>query len=176
MTTTTENASPNRPVQARTFHLDTQKAHKRVTVYGLVAKMMGIETKARPTQGKDSKHAYIIETVRHGLPARSLEHIGQSYGIPRVTLVRLAGMSETTYKRRLSKNERLDPEASDRAYRVARIAALAETIFEDHDKAKRWMNTYNRVLEEIPINLLDTEAGTEMVETVLHRIDHGVFS
>ncbi|WP_017942185.1 MULTISPECIES: antitoxin Xre-like helix-turn-helix domain-containing protein [unclassified Thioalkalivibrio] len=176
MTTTTENATPNRPDQARTFRFDTQQARKRVTVYGLVAKMIGIETKARPIQGKDGPYAHIIETVRLGLPARSLEQIGQSYGIPRVTLVHLAGVSETTYKRRLSKNERLDPEASDRAYRVARIAALAETIFEDHGKAKRWMNTYNRVLEEVPINLLDTEAGTELVETVLHRIDHGVFS
>jgi|GEM_PF-529055 len=166
----------NRPEQAPAFRFDTKKARQRVTVYGLVAHMMGITSEAHRTASEDGAYTLIIETVRSGLPARRLESLGKAYGIPRVTLAHLAGVSETTYKRRLRADDRLDPEASDRAYRVARIAALAETIFEDHDKATRWMNTYNRVLEEVPINLLDTDAGTEMVETVLHRIDHGVFS
>ena len=176
MATTNTNSADHLPDKVQTFRFDTRKAGGQPTVHGLVARMMGIHTSKTRVQGDEGHYKIIIDSVRAGIPARSLERLGQAYGIPRVKIVHLAGLSESTYKRRLAKDERLTPEASDRAYRVARIAALAETIFEDHDKATRWMNSWNRVLEDVPINLLDTEAGTEMVETVLHRIDYGIFS
>ena len=59
---------------------------------------------------------------------------------------------------------------------TARIRAWATEIFGDPDKAERWLKTRNRVLEDAPINLLETSDGIEMVETVLHRIEHGIFS
>ncbi|WP_018873848.1 MbcA/ParS/Xre antitoxin family protein [Thioalkalivibrio sp. ALJ16] len=60
--------------------------------------------------------------------------------------------------------------------RVARIREKAAVIFEDPEKAEHWMRARNRVLEAAPIDLLDSDEGAEMVETVLHRIEHGVFS
>lgn len=60
--------------------------------------------------------------------------------------------------------------------RMARIRMMATAIFANREKAERWMRTRNRVLEATPIDLLDTEEGAKMVETVLHRIEHGVFS
>ncbi|WP_026372262.1 MbcA/ParS/Xre antitoxin family protein, partial [Thioalkalivibrio thiocyanoxidans] len=57
--------------------------------------------------------------------------------------------------------------------RVVRIRGKAAVIFEDPEKAERWMRTRNRVLEAVPIDLLDSDEGAEMVETVLHRIEHG---
>lgn len=59
---------------------------------------------------------------------------------------------------------------------IARIRALATEIFRDPDKAERWLKTRNRVLDDAPINLLETSDGVEMIETVLRRIEHGVFS
>jgi putative toxin-antitoxin system antitoxin component (TIGR02293 family) len=67
-------------------------------------------------------------------------------------------------------------EKSEFEARVARIREKAAVIFEDPEKAERWMRARNRVLESAPIDLLDSDEGAEMVETVLHRIEHGVFS
>ena len=60
--------------------------------------------------------------------------------------------------------------------RIAPFRQTATLIFGDAEKADRWMRTRNRVLEATPIDLLKTDEGAEMVETVLHRIEHGVFS
>lgn len=60
--------------------------------------------------------------------------------------------------------------------RVARIREKATVTFDDREKAERWMRARNRVLEAVPIDLLDSDEGAETVETVLHRIEHGVFS
>jgi putative toxin-antitoxin system antitoxin component (TIGR02293 family) len=59
---------------------------------------------------------------------------------------------------------------------LARMRALATEVFGNPEKAERWLHTRNRVLEDVPLHLLDTPQGVEMVETVLHRIDHGIFS
>ena len=60
--------------------------------------------------------------------------------------------------------------------RITRIREKAAVTFEDPEKADRWMRTRNRVLESAPIDLMKTDEGADMVETVLHRIEHGVFS
>ncbi|WP_018937360.1 MULTISPECIES: MbcA/ParS/Xre antitoxin family protein [unclassified Thioalkalivibrio] len=60
--------------------------------------------------------------------------------------------------------------------RITRIREKATALFEDPEIADRWMCTRNRALGDAPINLLETVKGTEKVETVLHRIEHGVFS
>ncbi|WP_019024490.1 MULTISPECIES: MbcA/ParS/Xre antitoxin family protein [unclassified Thioalkalivibrio] len=67
-------------------------------------------------------------------------------------------------------------EKSEFEARVARIREKAAAIFENPEKAQRWMRARNRVLESAPIDLLDSDEGAEMVETVLHRIEYGVFS
>ena len=44
-------------------------------------------------------------------------------------------------------------------------------------EAVRWLTASNRALGgEIPITLLDTSAGAHEVETVLDRIEFGVYS
>ena len=66
---------------------------------------------------------------------------------------------------------------SDRRLRVARGAALAEEILGDKVKAARWLRRPNRTLGgKTPLLALDTDVGARQVETVLHRVEHGVFS
>lgn len=53
---------------------------------------------------------------------------------------------------------------------------MADRVFGDHDKAQRWLRKHSRVLEDTPINLLQSETGAFLVEQELHRIDYGVFA
>jgi putative toxin-antitoxin system antitoxin component (TIGR02293 family) len=60
---------------------------------------------------------------------------------------------------------------------AARVAALAEGILGDKIKAARWLRRPNRALAgKTPFQTLDTDRGVGQVETVLHRVEHGVFS
>lgn len=81
-----------------------------------------------------------------------------------------------TLARRKEQDEKLSAVESDRALRLERIAQMADRVFGDHDKAQRWLRKPSRVLEDAPINLLQSETGAFLVEQELHRIDYGVFA
>ena len=47
----------------------------------------------------------------------------------------------------------------------------------DVEKAARWLQRPNRALGgKQPLQCLDTDLGAPQVETILHRLAHGVFS
>jgi putative toxin-antitoxin system antitoxin component (TIGR02293 family) len=61
--------------------------------------------------------------------------------------------------------------------RLARVAAQAQDIFESADTATSWLKRPNRGLNgHAPVDLLDTDAGTEQVVELLDRIEYGVYS
>jgi putative toxin-antitoxin system antitoxin component (TIGR02293 family) len=61
--------------------------------------------------------------------------------------------------------------------RLARVAAQAQNVFESADTATNWLKRPNRGLNgRAPIDLLDTDAGTEQVVESLDRIEYGVYS
>jgi len=50
-------------------------------------------------------------------------------------------------------------------------------VFGDEEKAKSWLNTPNRGLNNIkPIDLFYLSTGLGMVNDILGRIEHGVYS
>ncbi|RWO25691.1 MAG: DUF2384 domain-containing protein [Mesorhizobium sp.] len=81
-----------------------------------------------------------------------------------------------TLARRKERNETLTIAESDRVMRLERISAIADRVFGNHEKAQRWLRKHSRVLDETPINLLQSETGAALVEEELHRIDHGIFA
>ena len=57
------------------------------------------------------------------------------------------------------------------------IAARAVEVLGSEGKASRWLRRPNRALGgKPPVALLDTDLGTQQVEAVLGRIEHGVYS
>jgi putative toxin-antitoxin system antitoxin component (TIGR02293 family) len=58
-----------------------------------------------------------------------------------------------------------------------RVFAKATDTFGASDKASRWLQKPNRALDgNVPLDLLDTDAGTQEVQTILIRIDYGLYS
>jgi putative toxin-antitoxin system antitoxin component (TIGR02293 family) len=80
-----------------------------------------------------------------------------------------------TLARRKAANEPLTIEETDKAIRLARIAAQAERVFGDGGKAHRWLRKAKRELKgETPVAYLASEAGARVVEEMLFRIEHGI--
>jgi putative toxin-antitoxin system antitoxin component (TIGR02293 family) len=127
--------------------------------------------------GKRVKHDRLIGFIRKGLPVSSVERVMKGLGIKATeSLLPIIGMSSRTYARRKQSNQALTPLESDRLYRLAKIESMAEDVLGDKETANDWLQSPNRALGTVPLTLLDTEAGTEQVETVLTRIEHGVYS
>ena len=114
--------------------------------------------------------------LRGGLPFASLAALSEAYDIDSKTLSRILAIPARTVARR-KHEKRLRADESDRVFRVARIAALAEETLGGREQAARWLHRPNRALgNAVPLEHLDTELGARQVEDVLGRIAHGVYS
>ncbi|MET0065306.1 MAG: antitoxin Xre/MbcA/ParS toxin-binding domain-containing protein [Candidatus Thiodiazotropha sp.] len=135
------------------------------------------ERVSRLLTGRNVKTERLIGCLREGLAVTSVERVMKGLGIESTeSLLPIIGMSSRTYARRKQSNQALTPLESDRLYRLAKIESLAEGVLGDKESANDWLQSPNRALGAAPLALLDTEAGTEQVETILTRIEHGVYS
>jgi putative toxin-antitoxin system antitoxin component (TIGR02293 family) len=118
----------------------------------------------------------LVPVIRKGLDWRALEAAARYVGASVEELAAALGLARRTLDRRKVEG-RLDPEASERVVRLARVAARAREVLGDADEMRRWLRAPNRALGmEAPITLLDTDLGTVTVLDVLGRLEHGVFS
>ena len=58
---------------------------------------------------------------------------------------------------------------------MARIFALAVSVLESEEMARKWLHRVQRGLGgRVPIEVIQTEAGAQEVEDLLERIEYGV--
>lgn len=94
--------------------------------------------------------------------------------VDRALLLRILGVSQRTIERKQALSERLSPAVSDRLSRIDRIYTLAIEVFGDGRKAAQWLKRPSRALaNQLPLKLLDTDAGTQQVERELRQIQYG---
>ena len=63
---------------------------------------------------------------------------------------------------------------SDRLFRSAHITAMAEAVFGEADKAKRWLSKPKERFSGLtPMQMLTTQQGTTQVEEMLLQIAEG---
>jgi putative toxin-antitoxin system antitoxin component (TIGR02293 family) len=116
------------------------------------------------------------EIIRKGLPIDAFKQVASYYNISESRMASLVGVSERTISRLQKEHKRLNATGSDRLYRLARIAAHALEVFEDRNTVGNWLSRPNRALGGVaPVEVLDTDAGTEQVSELLNRIEYGVY-
>jgi putative toxin-antitoxin system antitoxin component (TIGR02293 family) len=75
----------------------------------------------------------------------------------------------------IKRNTRLSPIASERAERIARIAALARQALRNDDDARAWLSEPHPLFgDRPPIAMAATDLGARQVERVLLNIEHGL--
>ena len=98
-------------------------------------------------------------------------------GINNDQLGALLGLSRRSVNRLMPTTALLPAVAGDRLYRSARLFALALDVFEDQAAAREWLKSPQRALgNAVPLSIATTDIGAREVETLLGRIEHGVYS
>jgi len=116
-----------------------------------------------------------IAEVRKGLPLAELDRMAELLRIDRAQLASILDTSLRTLQRKAEADARLRPGASDRLARIKRIHELATHVLGERDKASRWLTTASRGLGgEIPLQMLDTDIGTQRVQQELREIEYGM--
>jgi putative toxin-antitoxin system antitoxin component (TIGR02293 family) len=113
------------------------------------------------------------QVVRDGLPKKSLQVVASRAlpsGEPVSSLVYRV-VPVATFKRRT----RLTPEESARTERLARVVALAESVWNDEEETRDFLNRAHPLLDNrSPLDVASTELGARRVEQLLHSAEHGL--
>lgn len=118
------------------------------------------------------------QIIQQGLPSKSVYFLQNLLGLSDEEYASTLGVSGRWLGRyRKTPQKHLDPNVSDRLYRIARIFKLAESVLENQSSAIQWLHRPQTGLnEKIPLALIRTEAGTKEVEELLYRIEYGIYS
>jgi putative toxin-antitoxin system antitoxin component (TIGR02293 family) len=135
--------------------------------YHAVAGVLGIE--------EPQSNVELIDIVRHGLPSEGVTSLSRKLGITPGELSRYLHVSLKTLQR--YKGKVLDINMSDRLLTVAMVYAKGADVFGSEENSVAWLKSPVSALGNArPLDYLDTNAGADMIMTLLGRIEYGVYS
>lgn len=115
----------------------------------------------------------IARLIRDGLPVDVVDRLVGDKTVTPNEVSRIIIAAKAMSERR--RKGGLTPEQSEKVIRVARVLAEALETFGSRNKALTWMRRGCTVLGgKAPIDLLDTDEGAGLVESLLGRIAHGL--
>lgn len=120
--------------------------------------------------------ASLHQKVKEGLSFASLERFRRTFDLSAVTVAEVLHIPTRTFHRRREEG-RLRPDESDRLVRLSKLLGKTLELFEgDLDATKVWLNSPLSALGGArPIELAQTEPGANEVESLIGRLEHGVF-
>jgi putative toxin-antitoxin system antitoxin component (TIGR02293 family) len=117
------------------------------------------------------------ERILEGLEFDAVETVKARASLTDAEIARLLGIAEVTLRRARASRKPLDAPTSDRLYRLSKTIAIAEEVLEGTANAMSWLRRSQPGLDgQVPLHLLVTQAGSDEVETLLRRIDYGVYT
>lgn len=126
---------------------------------------------------KDRSWSRLITSIERGLPYSALEHLQRNTRLDPDEFLQWIGIAPRTQARRKLQG-RLTAEESDRLLRAARVFGRALELHEGNRAAAvQWLASRPRALGgATPLEVSRTELGAREVETLIGRIEHGVYS
>jgi putative toxin-antitoxin system antitoxin component (TIGR02293 family) len=114
------------------------------------------------------------DAVERGLPKTTLRNVARRVysdaAEQRAMMYRV--VPEATYKRR---RDLLSPAESGRTERLARVVAIAEDVWQDRERARRFLTTpHPEIGGKTPLDAALTELGARLAEEVMTRIVYGL--
>jgi putative toxin-antitoxin system antitoxin component (TIGR02293 family) len=140
-------------------------------------------------RGSPGPHAYVVllgldtfdapgllRTVKRGFSYRAIERFQRNTSLSFERIMVLIDVPRRTLTRR-KRDGRLLPDESDRLLRASRLFGRALELFEgDRDAASEWLSTAQPALGgAVPLDLARTDVGVREVETLVGRLEQGIF-
>ncbi len=117
-----------------------------------------------------------MDFINLRLTKDALMHLAKAMDLPLHQLAKFLPVTLRTVQRYKSQ-DRFNRAVSEHILLIAEVVAKGIRLFEDRDNFLKWLNHPCKALgNQIPINLLDSKVGLDIVSDELGRIGHGVFA
>lgn len=127
-------------------------------------------------KGDVANETDFIEVIRKGLNRKSLDRLRLLTGLNAAEIASFIHISDRTL-RRYKESTVLNPEQSERVVEIANLYTHGQEVFGDMELFKEWISSDLMALgNKKPKEFLDTSRGVQMIDALLGRIEHGVFS
>ncbi|WP_291909782.1 antitoxin Xre/MbcA/ParS toxin-binding domain-containing protein [Chitinophaga sp. CB10] len=117
-----------------------------------------------------------IALSRSGVIKRALLNLSRQISFSLTELAQVVHISERTLQR-YADDAKLSLDTSERAIMLSALYQRGAEVFGDLENFKEWMRTplpsFNY---QLPISLLDTTFGFQLIQDELGRIEHGLFA
>ena len=131
----------------------------------------------KPTKHPERSDADWAQLVEDGVPIQDVVVFGREAGFTADELAKLVHIPPRTYARRVKAKARLDIPEGERAVRIMRLYDLAKAFFGTHENTRAWLNCQLPALGgRTPLDFARTEPGAREVESIIARIEHGIYS
>lgn len=128
---------------------------------------------------RDNNVDELIVSVEEGVPGSVVKDLPDAMRATRTVIADLLDISEKSIQRLIKSglHKSVSRQIGERSIRLLQIRQKAIDVFESEDRALGWLNEPNAAFSgQTPLVHARTELGCRQIETVLDRIDHGVFS
>ncbi|NML41469.1 DUF2384 domain-containing protein [Chitinophaga sp. G-6-1-13] len=117
-----------------------------------------------------------IELSRSGVLKRALLNLSRQLSFSLTELAQVLHISERTLQR-YADDAKLGADTSERAILLSQLYQRGTEVFGNLENFKEWMRTPLPTFNyQLPISLLDTTFGFQLIEDELGRIEHGIFA
>ena len=117
-----------------------------------------------------------VQAIEDGLPVDAMDRLAEALNVSAAVLRTHLRISDRTLSRRRLAG-RLSTEESERLLRYTNLYERAAAVLESHEAARRWLQSPRPALGGLtPLEFAQTEPGAREVESLLGRIEHGIFS
>lgn len=153
------------------YNLDKSRRKDEYMAISAVAEMLGIK-------GRVKTEMDLMALSEKGLPKKVVPRLVKRLSVSLTEIAPLLLVSRKTVERYKTNPESpLSPPVSERVLQIALVVKRCEEVFEDPKLCKEWLKSENPALSgRIPLELLKTNFGINMVLSELTRIEHGVIS
>ncbi|WP_415788009.1 type II RES/Xre toxin-antitoxin system antitoxin [Deinococcus saxicola] len=115
--------------------------------------------------------------VDQGFSPDALERFARRLGFTLAETLSLIQLSESTYHSYRRKGRALSADSSAHLYHLARVTEVAEHYFGSVTDAHHWLVTSRMTFgNKTPLQFALLPGGAEYVNTVLSRLEHGVYT
>ncbi len=116
----------------------------------------------------------MIKVSRDGITKKEFLEIRSTTGLSSINFASATHLTTRTIERK-KPNEKISPEASERAILIGKLYYSGEKVFGNREKFLQWMERPNFNLEgKKPKEMLDTVTGIGLVDDIFIRIQHGM--
>lgn len=115
----------------------------------------------------------LIAGIKQGVAFAEFEQLRLKLGVSTALLAAVIHISDRTLTRRKQEG-RLQPDESDRLYRIVRLYQRTLEVLGD-PAAQQWLTSPKRFLEgKTPLEFADTEVGAHEIKIALGRLEYGI--